>query len=97
MVEVAWMYSAFGRSPVAQTRSPSSKSKGMSDAGLSSDVSDVSSVAVGKGPKRQAFTLAVSFFASFLSSLASVQQLLQHLGEHCDISTFPVLQSTSGL
>src|ERR1700676_1700477 len=69
----------------------------MSDVGSSSDVSDVSSEAVGKGPARQAFTLAASFFASLFSSLASVRQPLQHLGEHRDISTFPVLQSTSGL
>src|ERR1700682_3244888 len=41
--------------------------------------------------------LASSFFASLLSSLTSVQQPLQHLGEQRDISTFPVCQSTSGL
>ena len=89
------MHSASGRSPVVQTRSPSSKSKGILDVGGS--LSGVSSAAFGKGPAQQALTLAASLFASFLSSLASVRQPLQRLGEQCDISTFPVLQSTSGL
>src|ERR1700682_1594930 len=93
------MYCASGISPVAHTRSPSSMSKGMSEAGgLSAEASSsMSSTEAGKGPERQAFMLAASRFNIFRSSLASVLQPLQHLGEHRDISTFPVLQSTSGL
>ncbi len=80
--------------------SPSSMSKGMSEAvSLQSaeSSSSTSSTVARKEPEQQAFILAASFLRICLSSLASVQHLLQHLGEKRDISTLPVLQSTSRL
>ena len=96
IIEVAQMYCASGIKPAAHTWSPSSMSKGRSDAGgLSVEAS--SSAVVGKGLVRQAFILASSFFRAFLSSLVQFQHPLQHLGKHQDISTLPVFQSTSRL
>ncbi len=75
------MYSASGRSPVAQTRSPSSKLKGISDVGGSQ--LGVSSAAVGKGPAQKALMLAASFtfpVLQYISGLWSFNQVCPRMG-----------------
>ena len=92
------MYCASRINLVAHTLSPSSISKGISEvvrSMLASSSPSASSAVTGNEPERQALMLAASHFSIFLSSLAAVRHPLQHRGEHRDISTFPVLQSTS--
>jgi hypothetical protein len=89
------MYWASGSNPIAHTRSPSSKSKGKSEIGGSS--SEVSSDGSGNGPVRQALMPTSSFLELRLSVRSSFLHPTQHLGRHRVISTFPVLQSISGL
>jgi len=95
MVDVTLIYCASGSSPVAHTRSPSSKLKGKSEACGSS--SDASFNEVGKGPVQQALMLASFFFEFRLSVRILSLHPIQHLRRHRVISTLPVLQSISGL
>src|SRR6266446_7796465 len=96
-----WGREKYWRSPVAQTRSPSSSGSSEGSVGssavASSSLSSASLTKAGSGPERQASTFRISSHWVLHCCRRSERQPTQQQGEHLVISTFFTMKLISGL